>query len=194
MANKMKNIFHQGHKKARDRYNTKANADYWLETLDTSKLNNAMIEFIENCTYFFFATASPEGQPNLNYKGGEKGFLHVINENQLVFPNFKGNGILHSLGDLELNDKVSLLIPDFNHHVRLKIIGQAKVVYEDVYISEFYDYFSAYNFDSLIIIDIKYVIPNCPSNLHRVKDSILNFTEEDEDKNLLHKLMGKEFK
>ncbi|BAF71891.1 pyridoxamine 5'-phosphate oxidase family protein [Sulfurovum sp. NBC37-1] len=188
----MKNIFHKGHEKARDKYNTKANADYWLETLDTSKLNSAMMEFIENCSYFFFATASPDGQPNLNYKGGEKGFLHVVKENKLVFPNFKGNGILHSLGDLELNNKVSLLIPDFNQDVRLKIIGKATVVYENVYISEFWDYFSAYKFDSLIMIDIEYVIPNCPSNLHRVRDSILNFTEEDKDISLLPKLMGRQ--
>jgi len=186
----MKNIFHKGHKKAREKYKTKANADYWLEALDTSRLNSAMIEFTEDTTYFFFATASPDGQPNLNYKGGKKGFLHVVDEKKLVFPNFQGNGILHSIGDLELNDKVSLLIPDFNQNVRLKIIGRATVIYEDVYVSEYMDYFSAYTFDSLIVIDIDYVIPNCPNNLHRVKDAITGFDEKSKDVNLLKKLCG----
>ena len=74
----MKNLFHKGHTQAREKYTTKANADYWLETLDTSRLNQEMIKFIENSTYFFFATASPNGQPNLNYKGGDKGFLHEV--------------------------------------------------------------------------------------------------------------------
>lgn len=186
----MKKIFHEGHQKARDKYKTKANADYWLETLDTTKLNDEMKKFIENTTYFFFATASPDGQPNLNYKGGDKGFLYVVDEHRLVFPNFQGNGILHSLGDLETNDKVSLLIPDFNHNVRLKIIGTATVIYEDLYISEFMDYFKHYEYDSLIVIDIAYVIPNCPNNLHRVKDAIINFDEKDRDSKILHKLMG----
>ena len=182
-------IFHQGHQRARDRYKTKANADYWLDVLDTSKLNATMIDFINQSTYLFFATASSDGQPNLNYKGGEKGFVRVVNENKLVFINFQGNGILHSLGDLEVNDKVSLLIPDFNHNVRLKIIGKATVIYEDAYVSEFMEYFNAFTFDSLIVVDISYVIPNCPSNLHYVKDSIINFDEKEKDAQLLNKFM-----
>jgi len=186
----MNNIFHQGHKQAREKYQTKANADYWLETLDTSRLNQEMIKFIENSSYFFFATASPDGQPNLNYKGGDKGFLHVVNEKKLVFPNFSGNGILHSIGDLELNNKVSLLIPDFNQNARIKIIGTATVIYEDAYMSEYMDYFSRFTFDSLIVIDITYVIPNCPSNLHRVKESILSFDEKDKDPQIIKKLCG----
>ncbi len=185
----MNKIFHKGHQKSRNRYKTHANADYWLNALDTSKLNSTMTEFINNCTYLFFATSSPDGQPNLNYKGGEKGFVHVVNEAKLVFINFQGNGILHSLGDLEINDKVSLLIPDFNQNVRLKIIGKATVIYEDIYVSEYMDYFNAFTFDSLIVVDIEYVIPNCPSNLHYVKDGILNFDEKDKDSQLLNKFI-----
>ena len=185
----MKNIFHKGHKKARNRYQTNANADYWLNVLDTTKLNNTMMDFINNCTYFFFATASPDGQPNLNYKGGEKGFICAVNDKKLVFVNFKGNGILHSLGDLELNNKVSLLVPDFNQNVRLKIIGKATVIYEDVYVSEYMDLFNAFTFDSLIVVDVEYVIPNCPSNLHFVKDAIVNFDEKEKDFQLLNKFI-----
>ena len=69
-----------------------------------------MIAMINEMSYFFFATASPNGQPNLNFKGGEKGILHVINDKRIVFPDFVGNGIMHSMGDLEANNKVSLLI------------------------------------------------------------------------------------
>ncbi len=185
----MKNIFHKGHKKARNRYQTNTNADYWLNVLDASKLNNTMMDFINNCTYFFFATASPDGQPNLNYKGGEKGFICAVNDKKLVFVNFKGNGILHSLGDLELNNKVSLLVPDFNQNVRLKIIGKATVIYDDVYVSEYMDLFNAFTFDSLIVVDVKYVIPNCPSNLHYVKDAVLNFDEKEKDSQLLNKFI-----
>ncbi len=185
----MKKVFHDGHKKARKRYKTTANADYWLEKLDTDKLNDAMKSFIEKSTYLFFATASLDGQPNLNFKGGERGFVRVVNDHRLVFVNFSGNGILHSLGDLEVNDKVSLLIPDFNHNVRLKIIGRARVIYEDLYMSEYMDYFHSFDFDSLVVVDITYVIPNCPNNLHRVKDAIVNFDEKERDSALLEKLM-----
>jgi len=186
----MKNIFHKGHKNARNKYKTKENADYWLDILDTSKLNDAMKNMIMSIEYFFFATASPTGQPNLNFKGGDKGFLHVVNEKRLVFPDLLGNGIMHSMGDLELNNKVSLLIADFNQNARIKIIGKATVIYEDVYIHEYSEYFTSCSFDRLIIIDIDYVLPNCPKNLYLVSESVKNFDKKEKDLNIIKKLCG----
>ncbi|WP_457747958.1 pyridoxamine 5'-phosphate oxidase family protein [Sulfurimonas sp.] len=187
---KLKKIFHKGHENARNRYKTKSNADYWLEILDTSQLNTAMIEMISNLPYFFFATSSLEGQPHLNFKGGNKGILHVVNNKQLVFPDLAGNGILHSMGDLEINNKVSLLIADFNHNARLKIIGKATVIFEDVYIHEYTKFFNNYTFDRLIIIDIDYVLPNCPKNMYVLKDDIEKFDKNKKDLNIIQKLCG----
>jgi len=186
----MKQIFHTGHELARSKYNTKANADYWLEVLDTTKLNSAMIDMINEISYFFFSTASQDGQPNLNFKGGEKGILHVVNDKKIVFPDLSGNGIMHSMGDLEVNNKVSLLIADFNQNARIKIIGTATVVYEDTYIHEYTKFFHNYKFDRLIIIDIKYVLPNCPKNLYVVRESIEKFDKTKKDLNIIQKLCG----
>jgi len=184
----MEKVFHKGHTLARKKYRTKENADYWMEVLDTSVLNDAMINMIGEAEYFFFATSSPDGQPNLNFKGGDKGFLHVIDKKRLVFPDLEGNGILHSMGDLELNSKVSLLIADFNQNARIKIIGRATVVYEDVYVHDYSQYFLSLVFDRLIIIDIDYVIPNCPKNMFLVRRSIKKFDPEKRDPNIIHKL------
>jgi len=186
----MQKIFHEGHEHARLKYNTKANADYWLEVLDTTKLNSAMIAMINEMSYFFFATASPNGQPNLNFKGGEKGILHVINDKRIVFPDFVGNGIMHSMGDLEANNKVSLLIADFNHNARIKIAGTATVIFEDAYVHEYAKFFHHYRFDRLIIIDIEYVLPNCPKNMYIVRDSIEKFDKTKKDLNIIQKLCG----
>jgi len=186
----MHSIFHKGHEDARVKYGTKANADYWLETLDTTKLNRAMVKMIQEIPFFFFATASLDGQPNLNFKGGDKGVLHVVDEKCLVFPDLAGNGILHSMGDLEVNNKVSILVTDFNHNARLKIIGKATVVYEDVYVHEYTKFFNQYNYNRLIIVDIDYVLPNCPKNMFVVKKFIDNFDKKDKDLNIIKKLCG----
>jgi hypothetical protein len=183
-------IFHEGHNKARVKYGTQANADYWLKALDTTKLNSAMISMIENIPFFFFATASKDGQPNLNFKGGYKGILHVVNSKRIVFPDLAGNGILHSMGDLEINNKVSILVADFNQNARLKIIGKATVISEDIYIHEYTKFFKQYNFDRLVIIDIEYVIPNCSKNMFTVKKYIEDFDKERRDLNIIKKLCG----
>jgi len=186
----MDSIFHNGHENARVKYGTKVNADYWLEVLDTSKLNSAMINMIQNIPFFFFATASSEGQPNLNFKGGYKGMLHVVNEKRLVFPDLAGNGIMHSMGDLEINNQVSILVADFNQNARLKIIGKATVIYEDIYIHDYAEFFNQYHYDRLVIIDIDYVIPNCPKNMFVVKESIETFDKKKKDLNIIKKLCG----
>lgn len=186
----MNNVFHKGHANARKKYKTRADADYWLEVLDTSKLNREMIKMIHDISYFFFATASLDGQPNLNFKGGNKGILHVVNDKRLVFPDLKGNGILHSMGDLEINNKVSILIADFNQNARIKIIGRATVIYEDVFVHEYVEFFNNYTFDRLIIIDIDYVLPNCPKNLFLVRESIEKFDKKKKDLNIIQKLCG----
>ncbi len=186
----MQTPFHKGHEKARKRYRTQHSADYWLDLLDTTRLNLEMIKLIENIEYFFISTASLEGAPNLNFKGGNRGILHVVDDRRLVFPELAGNGILHSLGDLEENDKVSLLVIDFNQQARLKISGRATVLYEDLYIHPYSAYFQGYDFHSLIVIDIDYVIPNCPKYISKVRESILDFDPKSRDAKIIQKLCG----
>lgn len=169
------NSFSNEHEKVREKYGTTDQANYWLEVLDTTKLDNFMIEMIENSSYFFLATASKDGKVNVNFKGSDNNkLLKVINQNTLIFPDFTGNGILHSIGDIQSNPNVGLLIIDFCNDRRIKINGKATIIDDKEMIISYLDIFDSFEIERLIKVDIEYVLPNCSNKLHVVRDEILN--------------------
>ena len=62
---------------------------------------------------FFLATADAEGRPQCSYKGGDPGFVRVLDEHTLAFPNYDGNGMFLSVGNVLVNPHVGLLFIDF---------------------------------------------------------------------------------
>jgi len=80
---------------------------------------------------FFLATASAEGQPYIQHRGGAAGFLRVIDEKTLGFADFRGNRQYVSLGNLSENPKAYLFLIDYARRQRIKIWGTAKVVEGD---------------------------------------------------------------
>jgi predicted pyridoxine 5'-phosphate oxidase superfamily flavin-nucleotide-binding protein len=152
---------HQGHRKAQQYYGTSKKAEYWLETIVSDRLTQSMQLMIGKQKFFFIATSSKDGSPNLNYKGGEEGILQVINEQRIVYPEIEGNGILHGIGDLFENNQVAMLIIDFNRKQRIKLSGKATVVNENIAAHPYAALFSNYTFHSLVIVDIDCVMPNC---------------------------------
>ncbi len=84
--------------------------------------------FIAARDSFFLATASAEGQPYIQHRGGAAGFLRVIDEKTLGFADFRGNRQYVSLGNLSENPKAYLFLIDYARRQRIKIWGTAKVV------------------------------------------------------------------
>jgi predicted pyridoxine 5'-phosphate oxidase superfamily flavin-nucleotide-binding protein len=80
---------------------------------------------------FFLATASADGQPYIQHRGGAAGFLRVIDERTLGFADFRGNRQYVSLGNLSENPKAYLFLIDYARRQRIKIWGTAKVVDDD---------------------------------------------------------------
>ncbi len=175
-------FFTQEHLNARETYNTVSQAHYWLSTIDTTYLNKGLslylhedtTSFIERMPYFFFATSSANGNTNVNFKGAEGSkLIKVLNSKKLIFPDYSGNGILHSIGDINSNPNVGILIIDFNKNIRLKISGKATIIDNKEQISQYLDYFKTYDIDRLIEVNIDYVIPNCSANINVVKKYLL---------------------
>ena len=175
-------FFTQEHINAREKYNTTKQANHWLSTIETQYLNKELsrylkedvINFIERMQYFFFSTSSKNGNTNVNFKGSESTHLiKVINDKKLIFPDYSGNGILHSIGDINSNPNVGILIIDFAKDIRLKISGKARIIDDEEEISKYLDLFETYNIDRLIEVEINYVIPNCSKNIGIVRKNIL---------------------
>ena len=87
--------------------------------------------FLAERDSFYLATASAEGRPYIQHRGGPKGFLKVLDEQTLAFADFAGNAQYISIGNLDENDKAFIFLMDYPNRRRIKIWGTAKVVEGD---------------------------------------------------------------
>ena len=80
---------------------------------------------------FFLATADAEGRPTCSYKGGEPGFVRVLDDHTLAFPNYDGNGMYLSMGNLIANPAVGMLFIDLERGHRMRLEGDASIDLDD---------------------------------------------------------------
>jgi predicted pyridoxine 5'-phosphate oxidase superfamily flavin-nucleotide-binding protein len=90
-----------------------------------------LADFIAAQTSIFLATASADGQPYIQHRGGPAGFLHVLDEKTIGFVDFAGNKQFITQGNLSENPKAYLFLIDYAHRRRIKIWGEARVVEGD---------------------------------------------------------------
>jgi hypothetical protein len=84
-------------------------------------------QFIQSRDSIYIATVSESGWPYMQHRGGNPGFLHVLNPTSLAFADYKGNRQLLSTGNVAVNDRVCLFLMDYPQRTRLKILGHARV-------------------------------------------------------------------
>lgn len=122
--------YHPGQRELQDRFDTRRLADR-LDEATTDLIAGPFGSFIESCDMFFLATADADGQPQCSYKGGEPGFVRVVDDHTIAFPAYDGNGMFLSLGNMGVNPKVGLLFIDFERGTRLRFNGTATVDVDD---------------------------------------------------------------
>jgi uncharacterized protein len=93
-----------------------------------AKIDAVLAKFIASMRSFYLATASKDGQPYVQHRGGPPGFLRVIDETTLAFADFAGNRQYVTTGNLAENPRAMLFLMDYQHHRRVKIWGQARVL------------------------------------------------------------------
>lgn len=122
----MSDWYHDAQRALQDRFDTRRLADRLGEVAgDTFGAEYA--RFIAARDMFFIATTDPDGAPDCSYKGGDPGFVHVIDEHTIEFPMFDGNGMFRTLGNMTANPAVGLLFIDFDTGTRLRVNGNASV-------------------------------------------------------------------
>ncbi len=92
--------------------------------------------FIARRDFLYLGTASADGRPYIQYRGGPKGFLKVLDERTLAFADFSGNRQYISVGNLAENDKAFIFLMDYANNTRIKIWGRAEVVEGDEVLME----------------------------------------------------------
>ncbi len=95
------------------------------------EISEELAQFIANRDSFYLGTASDDGQPYVQHRGGPRGFLKVVDARTLAFADFGGNRQYISIGNLTENPKAFLFLMDYEHAVRFKLWGTAEFVEDD---------------------------------------------------------------
>src|SRR5215212_8124910 len=127
--------YRDSHRQLQDRYDTRRLADRLAQTAGDGVA--PFRDFIEARDMFFIATADAAGQPQCSYKGGDPGFVRVIDETTIAFPVYDGNGMFLTAGNLLVNPQVGLLFIDFEGRKRMRLNGVASVADEDPLLGEY---------------------------------------------------------
>lgn len=117
--------------------------------------------FIESLDMFFLTTIDHRGRPTVSYKGGDKGFVRIIDASTLVFPSYDGNGMFLSMGNATANPEIGMLFISFSHPHRLRLQGSASVSSDDPLMA---DYAGA---DFIVRVQLSELWQNCPRYVHR---------------------------
>ena len=157
----MTRMFHDGQRLLQDRFDTRSGADELESKLVRDTINPKQKAFIESADMFFLATADAQGRPSCSYRGGEPGFVRVVDERTLAVPNYDGNGMYLSWGNTQRNGHVGLLFIDFMKGWRLRVHGEASINHDD----PLRDEFPGAQF--IVRIAVREVFGNCARYVHK---------------------------
>jgi predicted pyridoxine 5'-phosphate oxidase superfamily flavin-nucleotide-binding protein len=159
----MADRYHEGSRALQDRHDTRRLADRLVDRVHSDVLGPGEAAFLARMSMFFLATADADGQPQCSYKGGDPGFVRVLDERTLCFPVYDGNGMYLSLGNLQVNPKVGLLFVDFASPSRLRVEGTATLDEDDVLTPTYAEA------QGVVRVAVERVFPNCPRYIHRME-------------------------
>ncbi len=162
----MTSAYHEGSRRFQDRFDTRRLADRLEERfLGAPLISDADHAFIERMDMFFLATADASGAPQCSYKGGAPGFVRVLDGRTVAFPNYDGNGMYLSAGNLAVNPQVGMLFIDFvsERPSRMRLNGIASVDEDD----ELNGSYPGAQF--VVRVQATQVFPNCPRYIHRME-------------------------
>src|SRR5215471_13217472 len=159
----MSEFYHAASRQLQDRFDTRRLADRLEERIVGDALSEDDRTFIERMEMFFLATADADGKPQCSYKGGDPGFVRVIDEHTIAFPAYDGNGMFLSMGNLLANPHVGLLFVDFVNQHRLRFNGVASIDPADPVLDEYPEA------QFVVRVRATEVFPNCPRYIHKMQ-------------------------
>lgn len=156
-------MYHEGNRALQDAFGSRALADRLDEKLRHDRFTEADAAFIAAQPFFFLATADADGRPDCSFKGGPPGFAYVAAPDLLVFPDYDGNGMFKSLGNIAANPHVGLLFIAMGEKAgRLRVNGRAEVATDDPAMAHMP------GAQLLVKVTPADIFPNCPRYIPRM--------------------------
>ena len=155
--------YHDAQRAIQDRFDTRRLADRISERKVREVIDEEDAAFIAQRDMFFLATCDADGRPQCSYKGGDPGFVRVLDERTLAFPCYDGNGMYLSMGNVLAHPRVGMLFIDFEGQTRMRLNGTASIDWEDPLVEQY----SEAQF--VVRVRATEVFPNCPRYIHRYR-------------------------
>ena len=150
-------MYHDGNRRLQDAFDSRRISDRLEEKLTRTAFTEEDRAFIESALYFFLATADAEGRPECSFKGGMPGFVRVVGPAELAFPDYDGNGMFKSLGNVLVNANVGMLFIDMHERPRrLRINGTASIDRADPLLAR------TVGAQLIVRVKARAIFPNCP--------------------------------
>ena len=157
-------LYHEGNRQLQDAFDSRRIADRLEDKLTRTAFTADDRAFIESAIYFFIATADADGRPDCSFKGGAPGFVRVTAPDELAFPDYDGNGMFKSLGNLTVNAQVGLLFIDLHEKPRrLRVNGEAKVSRDDPLLAR------TVGAQLIVRVQARAIFPNCPRYIPKLQ-------------------------
>lgn len=144
-------------------------------------ISRGLARFIEAQPFFFIATADAAGHCDASFRGREDSAdgtplpaIHVIDESHLVFPDYSGNGLYNSLGNIAANPHIGMLFVDFQLRRRARVNGQAVVVQADSAVRKLWPMAQA-----AVLVTVEQAYGNCPARIPRLVPAPGNDSADD---------------
>ena len=155
--------FHPGERELQQRHDSVRLADKIHDVTIHDWITPRDQAFIERMDMFFLATGDADGNLDCSYKGGDPGFVRVIDERTIAFPHYDGNGMFMSTGNILEHPKVGMLFIDFENQWRMRVNGEAWIEYDHPLMSEFPEA------QFMVLVRPLQVFPNCPRYIHKMQ-------------------------
>lgn len=163
MSDESAHAFHPGEREIQERFDSVRLADKVHDVTMHDWITPRDKEFIERMDMFFLATGDANGNLDCSYKGGEPGFVRVVDEQTIAFPHYDGNGMFMSTGNILEHSKVGMLFIDFQNQWRMRVNGEARIEYDHPLMAEFPEA------QFLVLVRPLQVFPNCPRYIHKME-------------------------
>jgi predicted pyridoxine 5'-phosphate oxidase superfamily flavin-nucleotide-binding protein len=152
----------KGSREIQDRFDTRRLADAITSRTIHDAITPNDAAFIGRVDMFFIASQGADGNLDCSYKGGEPGFVKVVDEHTIAFPNYDGNGQYLTTGNIRETGKVGLLFIDWENQWRMRLNGTASIDFEDPLKTEWPEC------QFVVRVRAEEVFPNCPRYVHKM--------------------------
>jgi predicted pyridoxine 5'-phosphate oxidase superfamily flavin-nucleotide-binding protein len=150
-------MYHEGNRQLQDQFDSRRISDRLEEKLMRKEFSADDKQFIESLPYFFLATADSNGRPDCSFKGGAPGFVRITGPSEIAFPDYDGNGMFKSLGNIVANADVGLMfIAMHDKPRRLRVNGSARMSDDDPLLAE------TVGAQLIVRVTARAIFPNCP--------------------------------